>query len=476
MKTTAENLTILEDGENPQIDLKQQNQTIPRVPQWSDTFSYIANPDQFCRRNLQEYGPIFKTSVFGGTTIFVGAADAVQMIFNGDNQYTEIGLPPTTMEMFGEYSLFQRPDLHRQRKSGLQPAFTGQMLAGYIPRIQQIIQSHFQTWSTQTPINLVPSVEKISFDILVELLLGINLENDKAALAGLPITSKQELKQIYKTFFNGFYGLVKWDSPLTTFGRGLKARKCLIEFMQAVIKRYRQENTNINPTDNFLAMMLVNQENEPEGIFCDRLIENQCLLQLWASHYEIMGLLASWVYQVGHYPDIIDKLRSEKNTLLPNSNLPITTTQIKEIVKEMVFLDATIKETLRIFPPSSTANRRLTKSIIFNGIQYQKGWTFIVEPRIAHFLSENFTNPDQFTPERFLPPQQEGKMYEYIPFGGGVHACLGAQLAMTITKIFAVNFLDSFNWQLIGEAEFIQFPLRKIKDNYQITLTKFIRD
>jgi hypothetical protein len=34
------------------------------------------------------------------------------------------------MDMFGEYSLFQRADLHRQRKNALAPGWTGRVLGG----------------------------------------------------------------------------------------------------------------------------------------------------------------------------------------------------------------------------------------------------------------------------------------------------------------------------------------------------------
>ncbi|WP_254721846.1 cytochrome P450 [Kovacikia minuta] len=214
MNQLTRDVIVLEHGQALPFEVVSP----PRKPQWQDTFAYIANPDQFCRINQERYGPIFKTGVFGGTTVFVGSSRAIQMVFNGDSSYTEIGLPPTTMEMFGEYSLFQRPDLHRQRKSALRPAFTGHMLASYLPRIHQVIGHHLQRWDATAPVGLVPAVDAVCFDVLAPLLLGIELKDE--AFAGLPIGSKWELKRLYKTFFDGFYGLLKWNTPLTTFGRG----------------------------------------------------------------------------------------------------------------------------------------------------------------------------------------------------------------------------------------------------------------
>ncbi len=467
MQQQTSEVLILEEGQAA----PPGTTTPPRQPQWYDTFSYIANPDRFCRDNLAKYGPIFSTGVFGGTTIIVGSAKANQMVFNGDLQYTEIALPPTTMDMFGEYSLFQRPDLHRQRKSALRPGLTGRLLEGYIPHINEVIERGLQNWNIPGRIALYPEVEKICFDVLTPLLLGVKLDDaDSKTFAGLPVSSKAELKFLYKTYFDGFYGLLRWKSPLTAYGRGMKARSGLLEFMRAVIQRRRATEEKINPTTDFLAMMLASQQDNPDGVFSDALIENQCLLQLWASDYEISGLVSSLIYQLGKYPQLVQKLRQEQIEVMgEESNFSNFSA---EQLKQMVFLEATIKETLRTLPPSSTAKRRLTKSVVLDGVLYAKGCSVMAEPRLSHIMTEHFHEPEKFDPERFLPPRNEGRMYEFIPFGGGVHACLGAQMTILVTKIFATHLLRLFDWQLRGEAAFVQFPLKKLKDDYQIELQK----
>ena len=63
-----------------------------------------------------------------------------------------------------------------------------------------------------------------------------------------------------------------------------------------------KKGRNINPTQDFLSMMLVGQQKKPDGIFSDILIKNQYLLQLWASHYQVSGFVSSLIYQLGKYP------------------------------------------------------------------------------------------------------------------------------------------------------------------------------
>ncbi|BAY32301.1 cytochrome P450 family protein [Nostoc carneum NIES-2107] len=462
----TEEVLVLEDGQTPPTGTS----TPPRQPKWDDTFKYIANPDRFCRQNLAEYGPIFTTSVFGRTTIMVGKSSAIQMAFNGDLKYTEIALPATMMDMFGEYSLFQRPDLHRQRKNALAPGLTGRVLDGYTPQINEIIVRGLQNWVTPSQIAIYPAVEKICFDVLTPILLGITLDDSNpGTFEGLPITSKAELKALYKTYFDGFYGLSRWKSPLTKYGRGLAARTKLLEFMRAVVRQRRDQEKVFNPTADFLAMMLASQQENPHGVFSDNLIENQCLLELWASLYQISALVSSLMYQIARYPQVLARLQQEQ-AHLGGGNRQINMFSAEHL-KQLVFLEAAIKESLRTLPPSSTASRLLTKSVVLNGILYKKGCVIMAEPRIAHIMPEYFHQPDVFAPERFLPERGEGKMYEFIPFGGGVHACLGAQMAIAITKVFASHVLRMFNWESTGEAQFVEFPLKKLKDNYQIKIS-----
>lgn len=191
MDQPTSDVIVLADGQAPPPGITLP----PRSPKWHDTLTYIANPEQFCRTNREQYGSIFQTGVFGGTTVFVGASRPIQMVFNGDSTYTEIGLPPTTMAMFGEYSLFQRPDLHPQRKSALRPAFTGSMLKCYLPEIDRVIKQQLQTWETAAPVRLVPTVERVCFDVLAPLLLGIPLD-DPSAFVWLSISSKTALNKV----------------------------------------------------------------------------------------------------------------------------------------------------------------------------------------------------------------------------------------------------------------------------------------
>jgi len=98
------------------------------------------------------------------------------------------------------------------------------------------------------------------------------------------------------------------------------------------------------------------------------------------------------------------------------------------------------------------------------------GWGLIAEPRLVHGWEQLYPDPGRFDPERFLGNSSQDRRYTFIPFGGGVHACLGAQLAMAIARVFAIHVLRAYRWQGQGSPRFDQFPLRMVKPDYRIRL------
>ncbi len=425
----------------------------PGNPSWRDTVRYIQDPVGFCRDHSALYGPIFRAHVFGKNTIMIGESAAAKMTFNGDQKYTEIALPGPTMDMFGEESLFQRPDLHGVRKRALNHHLGAMVLDRYLPRIEAGIERGLNTWQDGA-VDIYPAVEEISFDTLCSLMLGVD-PTDPKAFDGLPIGNAADLKKIYGRYFNGFYGLTRWNVPWTVYGRGRAARARLLEFMRAVIAR-RRAAENEHADQDFVGSLLA-QQGEGNEVFTDSFIENQCLLQLWGAHFEITAMLASLVYQLGQHPEVRSQIREECGALETADGVTL------KALRELPYTLACIKESLRLLPPTSTANRKLTRPVVLDGMFYPEGTALIVEPRIAHFREEYFSNPDAFEPDRFLAPRSEGGRYSYIPFGGGVHVCLGMQMSLAFGQVFLRCLSARADWTAESEADFVQFPMRHPK-------------
>jgi cytochrome P450 len=103
------------------------------------------------------------------------------------------------------------------------------------------------------------------------------------------------------------------------------------------------------------------------------------------------------------------------------------------------YLDAVIKETLRIRPVVPGVVRKLTAPLELNGYRLPAGVRVAPNIYLTHRRPDVYPEPERFRPERFI--EQPADTYSWIPFGGGIRRCLGASFALYELKIVIPEIL-----------------------------------
>jgi cytochrome P450 len=118
-------------------------------------------------------------------------------------------------------------------------------------------------------------------------------------------------------------------------------------------------------------------------------------------------------------------------------------------ISKLVYIQAIIKETLRLYPPAPLlVPRESTENCIIGGYHVPKGtqlitnaWKIQTDPRI-------WSDPLKFMPERFLTTQKNfdvsGQHFELIPFGSGRRVCPGTSLGLQMLHLALASFLHMF--------------------------------
>uniref|UniRef100_A0A0E0M5X1 Cytochrome P450 n=1 Tax=Oryza punctata TaxID=4537 RepID=A0A0E0M5X1_ORYPU len=124
-------------------------------------------------------------------------------------------------------------------------------------------------------------------------------------------------------------------------------------------------------------------------------------------------------------------------------------------ITKLPYLQAVIKETLRLHPPVPLPPYEAEATVEIQGYTIPKGAKVLVNLWTINRCADAWIEPDKFMPERFLDSDISfmGRDFQLIPFGAGRRICLGLPLAHRMVHLMLGSLLHRFTWTLPAEAE-----------------------
>lgn len=160
------------------------------------------------------------------------------------------------------------------------------------------------------------------------------------------------------------------------------------------------------------------------------------LFIFFAGGFETSATTLSWaLHQLAYHQDVQRKAQEEIDKTLQKYN-----GICYDAVTELSYLNMIIKEAIRTFTPAGYISRECMKKCVIPGtdITIDPGVLINIPVQAIHLDPQNFDNPDEFRPERFIPEEESKRhKYAFLPFGGGPRKCIGKD-ATTKTKMTCV--------------------------------------
>ncbi|KAH1163712.1 hypothetical protein AAZX31_01G168800 [Glycine max] len=215
-------------------------------------------------------------------------------------------------------------------------------------------------------------------------------------------------------------------------------------------KRKKKRGLSVNgkeEQDDFMDVMLnVLQGTEISGYDSDTIIKATCLNLILAGTDPTMVTLTWALSLLLNHQTELKRAQHELGTLMGKHR------KVDESdIKKLVYLQAVVKETLRLYPPSPIITLRAAmEDCTFScGYHIPAGTQLMVNAWKIHRDGRVWSDPNDFKPERFLTSHKDvdvkGQNYELVPFSSGRRACPGASLALRVVHLTLARLLHSFN-------------------------------
>lgn len=189
----------------------------------------------------------------------------------------------------------------------------------------------------------------------------------------------------------------------------------------------------------------------------------EALTQLIAGSDTTSNTSCALLYHCLRTPHVIPKLRAELDAALPDADAVPTFAA----VKDLKYVDAVIKETMRIHSTSSLGLPRVIPAgpgATVSGRHFPAGTTLSVPAYTIHHSKEIWgPDADEFRPERWFELTEQQKN-AFIPFSYGPRACVGRnvaemELALIVSMVFRRYEFELRQGEMETREGFLRKPL-----------------
>ncbi|MEB3021470.1 cytochrome P450 [[Mycobacterium] crassicus] len=317
---------------------------------------------------------------------------------------------------------------HRRRRGLVQPAFHQRHLANYLQVMATNADAVIDSWRPGQTVDIFAQLRAAIRRSAIESLFGETMAGH-ADFLGEQLQPLMDLTHRLPQVLRAEQLL---RSP--AWRRAMAARSRVDELIYAEIARAR---THPSVDDNVLATLVDGRTDGGEALR-DYEIRDQ-VVSLIAAGYETTSAAMGWaVYALLSNPGAWETAAAEVHDVT-DGHAPDAAD-----LKNLTYLNGVVHETLRLYPPAVISARKVTRELAFAGRRIRAGRTLVFSPYVTHRLPELWADPLRFEPRRWDPASPRYRRpapYEFLPFGGGTHRCIGSAFATAELTVMLARLL-----------------------------------
>ena len=358
-------------------------------------------PAAFLRRVHERFGdPVtIRTLWTDEPMVLFSDPDAVRELFRLDPRVAPAGQSWEFLRPFaGAHSILVLDgEDHLRERRLIQTPFHGERMRSFQPLVAELAREELGTWSGH--VVTLERMKRLTLETILRVVFGVRGESEAAELREAVHGTLDTVRSLPRMIA---MSLVQRDlGPRSPWGRFRLAVERFDSLLLDVLARRRAD-----PGEDSMLAVLLEQRDEDGRPPTDRRLRDQ-LVALLAAGHDTSAASLSWAFErLARHPQVQTRLREG----------------------DPAYLDAVVKEVLRVRPALTIAPRRLLEPVEIAGRAIPAGVHVAACLWLSMRREDLWAGASEFRPERWLdgsaaPPAA------WIPFGGGVRRCAGAPFA-----------------------------------------------
>ncbi len=395
------------------------------------------DPVGLMQRVRDECGDVGEFRLADKDVVLLTGAEANEIFFRAtDEALDQAAAYPFMTPIFGEGVVFDASPEERRRALHNQ-SLRDKFMRGHAATITREIERMVARWDDEGEIDLLDWTAELFIYTSTSCLIGKKFREDLDA----------HVAHLFHGLEQGTDAIAFVDpyADIESFHRRDAARAELVQIIEAIMARRREAGPPGEGEERDLVDVLMSIK-DADGVeqFSADIITGMFISMMFAGHHTTSTTASALIIELLRNPDVMEKVVAEMDALAEAGGGVITYQDLREVP----WLESSIKETLRLHPPLILLLRLVVEGFDVEGYRVEPGKLVGASIAVSNRLADAFDDPDRFDPGRYLDPRHDDtdNPWNWIPFGAGRHRCVGAAFAlMQLKTIFCVLLRD---WEL----------------------------
>ncbi|KAM3967464.1 cytochrome P450 4c3-like [Aphomia sociella] len=211
---------------------------------------------------------------------------------------------------------------------------------------------------------------------------------------------------------------------------------------------------------------------ERDGLINGPGIQEEVDTFMFEGHDTTASGLTFLIMLIANDAKVQNKIYQELQEIFGESTRPAN----MDDLSKMRYLECSVKESLRLYPPVHFISRQLNEPVELSNYAVPAGVMCHIHIYDLHRRPELFENPLKFDPDRFLPENCVGRHpYAYIPFSAGPRNCIGQKFALLEMKSTISALLRQYEFIPVTTPSDIKIISDIVLRNYAPVHVKFVK-